>query len=176
MILINTERLYLRRMTPDDNDFILELLNTPNWKRFIGDRGVDTLESASEYLIEKVIPAYDKFGFGFYVIERREDNMRVGNCGLIRREGLDHVDIGYSLLEKFEGHGYAFEAAQAVLNYGFSVHKLEHIVAIVLAENHRSIHLIKKLGLKYESTINLPGDDEELMLFGISAPREENKK
>jgi len=174
MIIIQTERLRLRTMTLDDDDFVLELLNSPSWIKYIGDRKVRTKEAAKEYLINKVLPDYEKLGFGFYIIERLEDQVTIGNCGLTRRESMDHADIGYSLLDKYTGQGYAFEAARAILNHGFTIHKLDHIAAITTADNHRSIHLLNKLGLGFNKMINLPGDDEELMLFGIDAPKKES--
>ncbi|MBT4945284.1 MAG: GNAT family N-acetyltransferase [Candidatus Marinimicrobia bacterium] len=161
-------------MTLDDNDFILDLLNSPKWIKYIGSRDIDTLEQARDYLESRVIPNYEALGFGFYIIERLTDQIRIGNCGLTHRAGMEHADIGYSLLEQYEGQGYAYEAASAVLNYGFETHKLDHLEAIVTSENHRSQHLLKKLGMHYKKMIELPDDDEELMLFGIDAPIEEN--
>mgnify|MGYP002640408406 CR=1 FL=1 len=176
MLILKTQRLLLRRMNLDDGDFIFELLNGKKWKQFVGDRGIDTIESARAYLQKRVLPDYDALGFGFYIIERRDDHTRVGNCGLTLRLGMEHPDIGYSLLERYEGKGYAFEAAEAILDYGFRVHNLKHIEAIVSGENQRSIHLLKKLGMHYKNQINLPDDGEELMLFGINPPQKENPK
>jgi len=172
VIILQTERLLLRTMTLDDDSFILNLLNSPSWIKYIGDRSVHTIDAAREYLTGKVLPNYENFGFGFYLIERRKDHVAIGNCGLTLREGMDHVDIGYSLLDSYVGQGYAFEAAQAIVSHGFNVHKLDHIAAITTADNHRSIHLLNKLGLDYHKMINLPGDNEELMLFGINASTE----
>ncbi|MBC8375749.1 MAG: GNAT family N-acetyltransferase [FCB group bacterium] len=173
MIILETKRLLLRRMTLEDNDFILELLNGPKWVKYIGSRDVDTLEQARDYLETRVLPSYEALGFGFYIIERLSDQIRVGNCGLTHRDGMEHADIGYSLLEQYEGQGYAYEAASAVLKYGFETHKLDHIEAIATSNNRRSLHLLRKLGMHYKKMIELPGDDEELMLFGIDAPNEE---
>ncbi len=173
MIILQTERLLLRRMTLDDDDFILELLNSPKWIKHIGSRGVDTLEKARDYLESRVLPNYEALGFGFYIIERLDDHVRIGNCGLTHRNGMEHADIGYSLLQEYEGHGYAHEAAKAVLKYGFEVHKLDHIEAIVTRDNQRSLHLLRKLGMHYKKLIELPDDDEKLMLFGIDAPKKE---
>jgi len=175
MIILKTKRLQLRRMTLDDADFIIKLLNSPKWIRFIGKRAVETLDQAREYLLKRVLPNYDSLGFGFYIIEKKSDLSRVGNCGLTLRTGMEHADIGYSLLPQYEGKGYAFEAAEAILKYGFEIHMLEHIEAIVTHDNEASIHLLKKLGMKYKSKIMLPDDDEELMLFGIDAPEKEKK-
>jgi RimJ/RimL family protein N-acetyltransferase len=157
-------------MTLKDADFILELLNTPGWLKHIGDRGIHDLDQAETYLQQKVIPNYEKFGFGFYVVERLSDSVRVGNCGLVKRLGLDHVDIGYSLLTQFEGQGYAIEAASAVLDYGFSRLKLNPIQAITTVDNTPSIKVLEKLGMTCIGTVHLPDDDEELLLYNKQAP------
>jgi ribosomal-protein-alanine N-acetyltransferase len=170
MILLNTERLRLRSMTLDDADFILELLNSPGWLKHLGDRGVNDLDQARSYLQRMVIPAYEKFGFGFYVIERLSDSARVGNCGLVKRLGLDHVDIGYSLLEQYEGQGYAIEAAKAMLDHGFQVLKLNPIQAITSMGNEGSKRVLEKLGMSCIGTVRLPDDDEELLLFNKFTP------
>ena len=172
MIILKTERLLLRRMTLDDDDFVLELLNSPKWIQYIGSRDVDTLEKARAYVESKVLPDYEALGFGFYIIERLDDHVRIGNCGLTMRDGMEHADIGYSLLQQYEGQGYAYESAMAVLKYGFEIHKLNHIEAIVTKDNQRSLHLIRKLGMRFKKLIELPNDDEELMLFGIDAPKQ----
>ncbi|MCF7826112.1 MAG: GNAT family N-acetyltransferase [Candidatus Marinimicrobia bacterium] len=173
MKILKTQRLLLRRMTLNDHDFILELLNGPKWIKYFGNQNVDTLEKARDYLKTRVIPSYEALGFGFYIMERLEDQVRLGNCGLTHREGMDYADIGYSLLEQHEGKGYAYEASKAVLRYGFKIHKLEHIEAITTRENQRSLNLLRKLGMHYKKMITLPHAAEELMLFGMDAPKQE---
>ncbi len=165
MFTISTPRLQLRKIRLSDADFMLELWNSSGWKKYIGDRGLKSTIEATEFLKSQVLPTYSKFGFGFYIIEIRASRIRVGICGLIRRIGLEDVDIGYALLPTFEGHGYALESAQATLDYGKMVHALSRIVAITPRNNERSIILLKKLGMVYEKMVKLPGDDEELMLF-----------
>lgn len=172
MIILTTERLALRTMEPDDADFIVQLLNSPGWLKYIGDRGIKDEVQAREYLSTRVIPDYEKLGFGFFIVERLSDQVRVGNCGLTRRPGLEHVDIGYSLITEYEGHGYAFEAAQGILAYGFHECSLNVIQAITTKDNHRSQKLLEKLGLSYLNMVRLPNDDEDLMLYGITAAKE----
>jgi len=167
MIILQTKRLRLRTMYVQDADFILEVLNSPGWLEFIGDRGVDTLSKAEDYLNNRIMPEYEKFGFGFYIMELLVSRIRIGTCGLTRRESLSHPDIGYNLLPKYENLGYAYEAAQAILDYGFEIHKIRHISAITSPINYRSINLLNKLGMKLIKMITLADDTEELMLFGI---------
>ena len=166
-IIINTERLILRKFTISDAPFMLELLNTPNWLRFIGDRNVHTVEEAEQYLLKGYLKSYETHGFGFYVVMLKETQELIGMCGLIKRETLEDVDIGFAFLPQFMGKGYGFEAAYATLNYAQNELKLEKIIAIVNPENVVSIALIKKIGLHFEKMIQLSHKDIELMLFGI---------
>jgi [ribosomal protein S5]-alanine N-acetyltransferase len=166
-IVIETERLILRKFTVDDAAFMLEILNTPTWLRFIGDRNVRTLEEAENYLLNGNIRSYREYGFGFYVVVIKETQELIGICGIVKREGLEDVDIGFAFFQKFMGKGYGYESASAVLNYALNDLKIKRIVAIVDPENVVSIALIKKIGMQFEKMIQLSQKDIELMLFGI---------
>jgi ribosomal-protein-alanine N-acetyltransferase len=166
-IVIETERLILRKFTLDDAAFMLELLNTPAWLRFIGDRNVRTIEEAGQYLLNGNIRSYREYGFGFYVVVIKETNESLGICGIVKREGLDDIDIGFGFLPQFIGKGYGYEAATAMLDYALNDLKIKRIVAIVNPENVVSIALIKKIGLQFEKMVRLSNKDIELMLFGI---------
>ena len=88
-IVIKTQRLILRKFTLDDAAFMLKLLNTPTWLRFIGDRNVKTLEEAEQYLLNGNIRSYQEYGFGFYVVVIKETQESIGICGIVKREGLE---------------------------------------------------------------------------------------
>ena len=165
MIPFQTPRLTLRWMNLRDASFIRDLLNSPGWIRFVGNRNIDTLEKAEDFLNTIIIPSYEKFGFGFYLLQRKQDNESLGICGLVKREGLDDVDLGYALLPQYEGQGYALEAAQATLEYGFSAHGLERIVAISTPDNKASLSLLNKLGMVYQKKVRLADDDIDLVLY-----------
>ena len=165
-IVIETQRLILRKFTVEDAAFMLKLLNTPNWLRFIGDRNVRTLEEAKQYLLNGNIRSYREYGFGFYVVVIKETQESIGICGIVKREGLEDVDIGFAFFQQFMGKGYGYEAASAVLNYALNDLKIKRIVAIVDPENVVSIALIKKIGLQFEKMIQMSPKDIELMLFG----------
>ena len=164
-IIIETERLILGKFTLKDAPFMLELLNTPDWLRFIGDRNVHTVEEAEQYLLNGYMKSYETHGFGFYAVMLKETQELIGMCGLIKRETLEDVDIGFAFLPKFMGKGYGFEAASATLYYAQNVLKLGKIIAIVNPENEVSIALIKKIGLRFEKMIQLSHKDIELMVF-----------
>ncbi len=165
--VLETERLTLRRLTITDNAFIFELVNDPDWLRFIGDRNVHSLDDARNYLRNGPLAMYERSGFGLYLVELKNEGTSIGMCGLIKREGLNDVDLGFAYLPKYRAQGYAYEAASAVLTYGRQTFGLKRIVAITALDNVRSIQLLEKLGFAFEKLIKLPNDDEELKLFAI---------
>lgn len=166
MTILETERLSLRTIDPDgDATLMLELLNEPAFIRYVADRGVRTIEAASDYIREKILPSYETFGFGFYLVERKDTREAIGICGLIKRDALEDVDIGFSTASRYWGKGYAFEAASALMAHGRKVHRLPRIVGVTAPDNFASINLLQKLGLRFERMIRLPGYGPESKLF-----------
>ncbi len=165
MKVLETDRLILRRLTLDDAPFILQLVNEPSWIQFIGDRGVRNLEDARNYMLKGPMAMYERAGFGLYLVELKEGGVPMGMCGLIKRDTLPDVDIGFAFFPRFWGKGYAYEAAAAVLAYGRNALGLKRIVAITDPDNHSSIKLLERLGLKFEQLIQMPGDSMQLKLF-----------
>jgi RimJ/RimL family protein N-acetyltransferase len=164
--ILETARLILRQLRPDDAEFMFELLNDPSFIQNIGDRHIRTLDDARSYIMNGPVASYAKNGFGLYLVVLKETNESIGICGLIKRDGLDDVDIGYALLPKFWSKGYAVEAAQATKMYAKDVIGLKRIVAIVDPANGGSIRLLEKIGLRYKKMVQLSADDIELKLFG----------
>lgn len=166
MIILETERLVLRQLTPDDAEFMFQLLNDPSFITNIGDRNIRTLDDARAYIQKGPVQSYAKNRFGLDLIVLKETEEPVGICGLIRREGLEDVDIGYALLPKFWSRGYALEAARAMKAYASDVIGLKRLVAIVDPANERSVRVLEKIGLQYEKMIRLSADDIDLKLYG----------
>lgn len=162
-----TERLILKPTTEQDAQFVFELLNMPKWIQNIGDRNINTVEDAKEYIVQKMLPQYKKLGFGNYTIIRKSDGIKMGSCGLYDRKGLEGVDIGFAFLPNFEGKGYAFESANKIIEIGIHQFGLTQISAITSKENKASQRLLGKLGLRYKGLITLPNDNEELILYQI---------
>ncbi|REC43506.1 GNAT family N-acetyltransferase [Chryseobacterium pennipullorum] len=161
-----TERLILRPMSPaEDRDFIFELYNRPKFVQYIGNRNVNSIQDAENYILNRFAPQIERLGFGNYLLVTKEGNEKVGAVGIFEREGLDVVDIGYSLLEEYEGMGYAFEAAKKVKSIGMDEFGLPKISAIVSKDNLPSQKLIEKLGLKFQKYVTLPGEEEELLYY-----------
>ena len=163
--ILETERLILRRMTLDDDAFIRALLNEPSFLRYIGDRGVRTLDDARRYIADGPLASYDRVGFGLYIVETKEDEMPIGICGLLKRDTLEHPDIGFAFLPWFWSKGYAFESAAAVINYGRSSLGIGRILAIASPDNDASIKLLQRLGFSYEGTRRLSEGASEVKVF-----------
>lgn len=165
--ILETERLIVLEFSIEDAPFILELVNEPSWIRFIGDRGVRSLDAARAYLSKGPIAMYERCGFGLYKVALKGDETPLGMCGLIKRDALPDVDIGFAFLPRYWGKGYALEAAAAVLAYGKSALGLGRIVAITSLDNQSSIKLLEKIGFVFERRIRLPGDGSEVNLFAF---------
>jgi RimJ/RimL family protein N-acetyltransferase len=163
--VLETPRLILRRFSLEDAVFVLELVNDPAWLEHIGDRQVRTLEDARAYLRKGTLTMYERMGFGMYVVTLRASGESIGTCGLIKRDTLEDVDIGFAFLPQHRGQGFALESATAVLEYGKGEVGLERIVAIVSPANHRSIRILEKIGLDFERMVKLPGDEDEIRLY-----------
>lgn len=168
MALLQTQRLTLRELTEDDAPLMLAVLSDPDFLRNVGDRGVRTEEDARRYIVDGPMAMYQRNNFGMYKVELN-DGIAIGLCGLVRRDGLDDVDIGFAFLPDYRKQGYAREAAEAVMDYGRDVIGLKRIVAIAQPDNAPSIRLLEKLGLQAERTIQLPKEDEELVLMAWNA-------
>lgn len=160
-----TERLIIRPMSLDDGAFIFDLYNSPKFIKYIGDRDIRSISDAENYITYKFLPQFEKLGFGNYLVVTKDENKKIGGVGIFEREGLDVVDIGFSLLEDFEGKGYAYEAAQKVKSIGMDEFGLKKLSAITTKDNFSSQKLIEKLGLKFQKYVSLPNDSEELMYY-----------
>jgi RimJ/RimL family protein N-acetyltransferase len=168
VVVLETERLVLRHLAADDAPFIVELLNDPDWLRFIGDRGVRTAAQGAAYIESGPARMYARHGFGLYLTELRDGGAPIGLCGLVKRDFLEDVDLGFAFLPRFRGAGYAREAAAAVLRYAGSALGLRRVAAITTADNERSAQLLGALGFRFERMVAYEGDGEPLRLFARS--------
>lgn len=166
MTILETERLVIRKLSADDAEFIVELLNQPSFLRYIGDKGVRNNVDAVQYIQTGPVASYERFGFGLYLVELKETGVPIGICGLLKRDSLPDVDVGFAFLPAYWSQGYALESAAAVMNYGKEVLGLRRIVAITSPDNDASIRLLEKIGLRFEGMIKLSSDQSEVRLFG----------
>jgi len=165
MVVLETDRLALRRLTEEDAPFILRLLNEPSFLQHVGDRGVTNLADAKQYILSGPVASYDRHGFGLFLVELKDGGAPIGICGLRKRDTLDAVDLGFAFVPESWFKGYAFESARATLAYAHDTHHLKRVVAITSQENVASINLLVKLGFYFERMVLMPGDRAEVKLF-----------
>ncbi len=162
-----TERLLLQPTSEKDAELIFELLNSPKWIKYIGDRNVKSVQKAKEYILEKMIPQLERLGFSNYTLIRKLDGKKIGTCGLYDREGLVGIDIGFAFLPEFEKKGYAFEASTRIRNAAFNEFGFDSISAITTKDNFDSQRLLEKLGFEKIGVTKLPKEKEELLVYKI---------
>lgn len=171
--VLRTARLRLRWFEPEavgDQDFVLSLLNDPDWIAYIGKHDVSTRQQAEAYLRNGPRGMCERLGFGLYAVERLSDGVLVGMCGLLRRDTLADADLGYAFVPAGRGQGYAREAAGAVLGWARRALGLRRVLAIVTPDNRRSIALLAQLGFVDEGEIRQPPDDTALRLMAWNEP------
>ena len=168
----------MRRLVVEDAPFLVDLLNQPSFLANIGDRGVRNVEDAHRYLRDGPFAMYERFGFGLWLVVRKSDGVAIGTCGLLRRESLPAVDVGYALLPAYWGQGYASEAVQATLRYARDELGLRRIVGVVADGNDASARVLEKAGLRYEGRVTVNPGESEVRLYGrelqggVRAPEE----
>lgn len=166
--ILETDRLILRELdSAADAEFILELLNTPKFIKHIGDRGVRSAEQAREFIDDRYRASYREHGYGLYAVDQRSGGSAVGICGFVKRDYLEHADIGFAFLPEFERRGYGFESASAILEYGRDRLDFKRVFAITSQDNDVSGKLLTKLGFSCNGIFATP-DDEELKLYEIT--------
>lgn len=165
MAIIETSRLILRELNFEDDAFILKLFNEPSFIDNIGDKKVRTLEDAQNYLSTGPMLSYIKNRFGLLCVVLKENNVPIGICGLIKRDMLEDIDIGYAFLPEFCSKGYAIESASAVKEYANNNLEINRLIAVVKPGNESSIKLLKKMNFVFEKMVKLSPDEEEIKLF-----------
>ena len=161
-----TERLKIAKISKNDAPFIFELVNSPSWIKYIGDRNIKTVDDAENYIENTHLKSYKTNGFGFYkVLLKAEDDKAIGTCGLAKRSELEDIDMGFGFLPDYEGKGYGLECSLAIMELAKSQFHIKKLTAITLPTNHNSVRLLEKLGMRFEKKVIPFEDDEELLLF-----------
>lgn len=161
---LKTDRLLISSMALIDAEFILELLNTPGWLQYIGDRNIHSTTDAINYLQNGPLKSYQLNGFGLYCVKIKASKEAIGICGLLKRDFLDVPDLGFAFLPQYEGKGYAFEAAQTILSYDIKTYNLDIVKAITLPNNNKSIRLLERLDFQFETSI-IDSSGDELLVY-----------
>lgn len=166
--ILETERLLIREIdSAIDAEFIFELLNTPKFLEYIGDRGVRSVEQARDFIENRYRQSYRENGYGLYVVELRSDAaipLQIGMCGFVKRDYFEFPDLGFAFLPEHEGKGHGFESATAVLEYGREKLGFTKVLAITSQNNDVSVKLLEKLGFTFDRIFTTP-EGEDLNLF-----------
>jgi RimJ/RimL family protein N-acetyltransferase len=164
MEVIKTERLVIREAQEEDATFIFKLLNNPTWIKFIGERNINNLDDAKMYIQNSLINSYRQNGFGMYLVEEQSSGKKMGLCGLLKREELDHVDIGFAILPEYAGKGYTFEAARIIIEKC----PFATIYGITSQDNIASRKLLEKLGMRHVRNFQFGDYKEKSLLFELT--------
>jgi RimJ/RimL family protein N-acetyltransferase len=165
-----TERLILKPTSENDSKFLFDLLNAPNWIKYIGDRNIKSIHDAKVYINIKITPQFKRHGYSVYTLIKKNDKVKIGTCGLYDRDGVEGFDLGFAMLPKYENMGYGFESAKKLINICFKEFSLDILNAITTKDNISSIKLIEKLGFKFSRIAKLPYDEKEFQLYKIKNP------
>jgi len=164
--IVETDRLTIRELVEADAGFMNELLNTPSFIKYIGDRGIRTADEARLFIRDRYRKSYEDNGYGLYAVDLKSTGVPIGICGWVRREMLEGPDLGFAFLPEFEGQGYGTESAAAMLTYGRDALNFNSVFGITSLDNAASIKLLEKLGFSLEGIIT-PPEGEDLNLFSI---------
>jgi RimJ/RimL family protein N-acetyltransferase len=165
--MLQTKNFILREVVESDTDFILELINQPAWKKYISDHSIETPDQAREYIKTKFTAMYKDLGFGLWAVESISEKMPVGLCGLLKRESLEHIDLGFAFLPRYWGKGFAYETSVLCLQYAFEHLSAPKVYAITVPSNDRSVRLLECLGFSYKENYSHPGSSEVLSLYEV---------
>lgn len=168
MQITETKNLILRLPEVTDAALVFKLFNQQDCLKYIGDKNVKNVKDAESYITEKFLSHYKVYGFCLYIVCQKQSNIAVGICGLIKREELEDIDIGFAILTKYQGKGYVTEAAMAVKNHAFDTLGLKRLVALTDKINHGSSRVLEKIGMTFEKYISLNNEEKEIKLYGLN--------
>ena len=149
--LFTAARVSLREAELRDSAFFLKLMNEDGWKRFIRRHEISTIKAAQQYVQDKILSMYKEHGYGLWIVELHSTRRPIGICGLVKRAGAEAPDLGFALLEEYQGKGYVTEAARATAHFAHEALGISQLDAITHPENSRSIAVLRRLGFQYSS-------------------------
>jgi len=153
-----TERLSLRKLAKTDVDLIVALNSDPEVMKYIGEPD-DSFENAKKYVEMRVDGYADKDGLGIFIATEKDSDAEIGWICLKQLDDTEEIEIGFRLLKKYWGKGYATEGAKCLLEFGFEELGLEEIAGVTLPTNTPSQQVLKKIGLEYIGIASYYGFD-----------------
>jgi len=162
---IETERLILREILPEDAEAMFEMDSDPDVHLYLGNEPVKDIEQINN-VIQFIRKQYIDNGIGRWAVVLKESNEFIGWCGLkyfteIINNHIHIYDLGYRFGKKYWGKGYATEAAKACMEYGFNNMKLKEIYAMTDSRNANSNNVLKKLGFTFVEKFDYDGDESD---------------
>lgn len=167
-VLIETPRIIIEPITLNDAAFFVYLVNSPGWLQFIGDRNIKDEAAARRFLENGFLRSYTENQFGYYIVRIKENQDPIGICGFLKKPSLENPDFGFAFLPNFGGRGYAYEACQAVLEYGFQTFGFDVLDAVTMPDNVRSIRLLHKLNFHMVRQVKADPAEDALVLFRLA--------
>ena len=156
---LETERLVIRPLEERDADAWIEMLGDPEVRRFLPDFPPPKRDSVPD-AIERRNRLERERGHTMWAVATKMDDRFIGQCGLVPVEGEGpEIEIAYHYRPDSWGHGYATEAAVAVLSYGFDRVQLNRIIAVVMPDNVGSSRVLEKAGMRFEGLATYYGFD-----------------
>ena len=168
MLFLETERTKITEISTSDAPFILELVNSPEWLRYIGDRNIHSISDAENYITNTYVNSFNQFGFTYYLVSLK-NNTQIGICGFLQKIYLKNPDFGFAFMPEYHNQGFGYESGNAILKYGLDEFGLNNIDAITMSDNNPSIKLLLKLGFIQDGIITMPETKEELNFFYYKA-------
>ncbi len=162
-----TPRLILKPLSLEDAPFMMRILNSENWLKFIGDRNVHSIEDAEGYLKKWSLMCLEKYGFGYYLMSLADSGIPIGTCGLGKREGLVAADFGFAILPEFERQGYTYEASLAIIQEAKTTFNIPHLLAITTEVNIGSRSLLEKLEFTFDEEVFLPDNPTTFWQYSL---------
>ena len=162
-----SKRLIIRPTSEQDAKLIFQLMNTPKFLKYVGDRKISSINDARNYIKVKMLAQLYLMGYSSYTLIKKSNGNKIGICGLYDRNGIEGIDIGFSILPQFERLGYAYESTSRIIKAAFEEFKMKELKAITEQKNISSQALLKKLGFKFTVKTVLPNENDELLLFEI---------
>jgi RimJ/RimL family protein N-acetyltransferase len=164
-MIVETKRLLLRKINVEDAAFVLRLVNEPSFLSNIGDKGLKNLPDAEQFILEGYWTNQEHPGYGMFLVALKDGGEPIGGCGLLYRKVLDVIDIGFAFLPEYWNRGFAYEAAEAIMKYGYSTLGVKKIVGLTSEDNFGSINLLKKLGMDFKKIVKMSDDDPGTVLY-----------
>lgn len=163
--IAETDRCIIREMAEKDLDAVYEVYAAPSITKYM-EGLYENREEELEYTRSYIQNAYRFWGYGTWVIERKEDHKVIGRVGFNLRDGYEEVELGFVIMEEEQRKGYAYECCKAVLELGKEEYEFEKVQTLVKEGNEASINLCKKLGFEFQGKVKEGKEEYLRFLYG----------